>query len=232
MEVARQIIADVLADAHAPAVLWSAGADSTLLLHLVREQASEAVAIWFNTTGRITPPQPALSWAPADVYLLSDGSHHTLVHEFDYSGAPLPVLTDLAPGDACVLTAFPHRTPHIYPPFDVLFAGWKDSDQHWIADGNQLPKDGTVLGQSKLIAPLRHMTDAAVRAAIVEMRIPYTPPPDELPVCSACMTADSATVWCSEQQRYIPRVAWDAPAGIAAFRTRFNLEDHTNGQRL
>lgn len=229
MENVRAHIAELLARSIAPAVLWSGGKDSAVLLHIVREQAPEATAVWFDVGGP-KPAPPAISWAPADVYLLL-GETTVLVHEYDWGGTRLPLLTDLAHGPRCSLTAFPHRTPHIYPPFDMLFVGWKDCDTHWIPGTNLLPEDGTMLGQAELVAPLRHWTNDQVRAATVTLGITYDTT-DELPLCTLCMQPGNDTVWCSERQCYIPRVDWPADAALNAFRTRFNIEESTNGQSI
>lgn len=49
IEAARQVIAEQLADADSPAVLWSSGEDSQLLLWLVREQMPDVQVIHFRS---------------------------------------------------------------------------------------------------------------------------------------------------------------------------------------
>lgn len=231
MELARHKIQQVLTGAQLPAVLWSGGKDSMLLLALVREIIPEPTVLWFRDG---TPDHfakriirewglTAYSWAPADTYLLTNGIDRTLVNEYSFGSDRLPVLTDLGEGTACSRKITP-RTPQLFLPFDVILWGAKDSDTHWVKGSAPFKEDGFMLDNAHVHAPIRHMTDEQVRANLVELRIPYEAVADELPMCTACMTAGSSEVYCPELARNIPRVQWQAAKSLTAFKQRFGLE--------
>lgn len=236
MDTARTNITRMLEDSECPAVLSSFGKDSMLLLHLVQEVRSDTSVLWFRTglDERFARQQIArlmdigvtvFSYAPADIYLLARGLEHTLVTEYAFGTDMLPLLTDLTEGGECLLTKFPERLPELFQPWDVLLTGYKDSDTHWTVGHTKLFEEGVTLGRAKVYAPIRHMSDDQVRAAIVELNIPYQRVHDELPVCTRCMErGDTDTVWCPDEGRLIPRVSWDQQESLSAFRKRFNME--------
>jgi 3'-phosphoadenosine 5'-phosphosulfate sulfotransferase (PAPS reductase)/FAD synthetase len=196
MDRTRQHIADVLATSHSPAVLCSFGKDSLLLLDLAREHRPDIPVIWFRTgqderfarqvirDWQLT----AYSWAPADIYLLTDGERRTLVHEYGVGAGRFPVLTDLAGDGPCAADKFAARRWTTNLPFDTLLIGYKDCDEHWVKGGSRLFTDDVHFDQAKVVAPLRHLTDDAVRSAIIDRRIPFEPTPDELAVCTHCIS--------------------------------------------
>lgn len=238
MDQARKKVRDIFSTAQSPAVLSSFGKDSMLLLALAREVRTDFTVLWFRTGFDETFAKriirewnlTAFSWAPAmDQYLLTNGSDRTLVQEYSFGSDRLPVLTDLAPGTACSRKIAP-RTPQLFLPFDVILWGAKDCDTHWVKGNGHFKEDGFMLGNAHVHAPIRHMSDEQVRANLVELRIPYTTD-DELPMCTACMTASTSEVYCPELRRNIPRAQWEADKSLTAFRQRFGLED-INGKSI
>lgn len=190
-----------------------------LLLWLVREVYTGSVpVIWFRTGldesfGRKVIKQwdlTVLRWRPSAVYTLEEVGQRTLVQEFSFGSDRLPMFTDLrlGLGGKGAWETFPLLPTPTYPPFDTLLVGWKDCDTHWAKGEAPLAKDGFMLGGSEIIAPLRHMTDEAVRSAIIDHRIPFEPTPDELMLCTECVST-------------MP---------LEEFRSRFNLaEEVANG---
>lgn len=146
------------------------------------------------------------------MYVLVEGKKRTLIHEYAMGRSRLPVLTDLKGTDGpCAVDRFRLGTPTLHLPFDTLLVGWKDTDTHWVKGNAPLAEDGFMLDQSQVIAPLRHMTDSAVRSAIIDHKIPFEPTPDELALCTDCI----------------------AKVPLPEFRSRFNLEEeNANGPEL
>lgn len=211
MELAHQKIAQVLAASASPAVLCSFGKDSVLLLDLVREVQPNTPVLWFRTGLDQSYARQMIrawdltvfGWPPADRYLL-EGDGLTLVCEYGINGAVLPMLVDAVDGGECGTNVY---TPNVTVPFDTLLVGWKDTDTHWVKGKAMLAEDGYTLGHTQLVAPLRHMTDQAVLAAIQERRIPFTPTLDELPICRHCISTKP----------------------VEEFRSRFNLKEAFDG---
>lgn len=234
MEQARKNIREAINAAQSPAVLCSFGKDSLLLLALAREVRPDINVIWYRESATPEIIQFArsvirewrlnvYSYWPADVYLLSDGDNLSLVQEYSLGTASLPVISDLKVSEDCALTAFPLRTPQLFLPFDVLLTGYKDSDSHWVKGGAALfPPDCTV-GKAKLIAPIRHLSDSDVRAALYELKIPYKELDDRVGLCAACMTQKSGTVYCPMRKTYIPVEQWDREQALTNFQQRFGL---------
>lgn len=245
MERARQIIRDVLAEATHPAVLWSAGKDSQLLLALVREVRPDVPAIWFKSG--LTSEQQRFaksqilaldlevwSWEPADVYVVPNGEGLSLVREQAFGPQRFPVLSDIEEGETCIGDVATARTPQLYPHFDVLLLGYKDSDTHEALGGPGFcPEDGWQLGKAKVYAPLRHMTDADVWRAIKELNVQYDrsrydeggADSDSTFACSACLQEGAGEVYCRKAGKSIPRVEWNRTESLRAFRQRFGLKE-------
>lgn len=209
MDHAQQRVADILAHSASPAVLSSFGKDSMLLLWLVRQIRPATPVLWLQDG------QPeyfarqvirewdltVFRWHPAEVYKLTNAEQTTLALEFGFGDQRLPLLIDTRPGPTCAVEKFAIRTPTLYLPFDSLLVGWKDCDTHWVKGDGKLAEDGFELGRSCLYAPIRHMTDAQVKAAIADHNIPYVPVDDELALCTSCVDRRP----------------------VEAFRSRFNL---------
>lgn len=218
MELAKQKIRAALESALTPAVLWSGGKDSSLLLRLAHEVRPDITAIHLVTgiktdVGLIMElGVTMLSWPAADTYLLSDGDRRVRVQEFDFDGARLPVITDLEEGEQCARLPQP-SLPFIATGFDVLLWGARDCDTHFLkAVSSSFPPDGYVLGKARLYAPLRHMGNEQIPDDV------YPHPADALGLCSNCFSGGD--VWCPREQAMIAGTAVDWSIGLNAFRQR------------
>lgn len=245
LDRAREVISAALKSAEAPAVLSSFGKDSQLLLFLVREINKDIPVLWFRSG--LLNQQKAFAkrvirtwdlavhgYHPADVYLLPNGEGLTLVREQAFGRHRLPVLMDVEPGEQCVGDFPSARTHHQSLHFDAYLFGYKDSDHHEVLGGAGFsPADGWELGEGRVYAPLRHMTDADVWQAIRELGVPYDVErydrkgldPDSALFCTACLQPGEGDVFCPKAGAHIPRVAWSPRESLAAFRQRFGFKE-------
>lgn len=246
MEQARRKIRDALSGAESPAVLTSFGKDSALLLRLAREVRPDIVAVWFRAG--LLPEQERFaksrilakdlevwSWQPSDVYVLPNGEGLTLVREQAFGEQRFPVLADVEDGEGCVFDFPKERTPALYPHFDRLLIGYKDTDSHEVLGGTGFcPEDGWQLGRARVFAPLRHLSDADVWAAIKALGVEYDEErydrggadPDTYRACSECLKeGGSATVFCPKAGERIPRRNWHGRARLREFQARFGLKE-------
>lgn len=241
MEKARQIIRDALEGAECPAVLWSGGKDSQLLLRLVHEIRPGVPVIWFRAGLAeqrfarrmiIELDLHVWSWQPSDVYVLPNGKGFSLIREQAFGAHTLPVVADIETGERCVAEIVTQRTPALYPHFDRILIGYKDSDSHEVLGGSGFcPADGWELGKALVFAPLRHMDDAQVWAVIAELNVPVDAEryfnggrdPDTVQACTACLNGRAA--FCPKEQQTIPPVEWDAAARRGEFRARFGFKE-------
>lgn len=235
MNKARENVRAALAAANNPAVLSSFGKDSLLLLSLVREVNRSVPVLWFRSAANSEQIKFArsvarlwklnvYSYEPADVYLLANNGDMSVVQEYSFGSDRLPLAVDVARGTDCSLIAFPQRTDLLNLPFDVLLVGYKDSDTHWLKGGNELFSDDYRLGGARITAPMRHLSDETVRSAVTELPgISYKELDDRVQLCTACMEKGDDEVWCSQEQRYIPRTKWDREQALTIFNQRFGL---------
>lgn len=181
-----------------------------LLLALTRELRRDVTVLWFRDGTDESFAKSIIrdwdltvfSWAPADVYLLTNGEQQVMISEYSFGEDKLPMLTDLAPGEKMTLRLSVHTAP-LYPPFDVILWGAKDCDSHWVKGAGSFKADGFQLGGAKVHAPLRHLTDDEVVAELDRQGIPYRKDSDEL---------------------QLPREQWPAEKSLAEFRLHFGLE--------
>lgn len=210
MEEARRKIQQALGTATCPAVLSSFGKDSMLLLHLAREVCDPTV-LWFRDGTAESFAKSVIrdwdltvySWLPADEYVLIDKERQVLISEYSFGDDRLPMLTDLVPGGEVSTTLVNLAPGPLYPPFDVILWGAKDCDSHWVKGAGKFKDDGFQLGGAKVYAPIRHLTDAQVVAALSELGVTYRTESDEL---------------------QLPRAQWPAERSTTEFRQRFGLE--------
>lgn len=240
MDQARKNVREALSAAHNPAVLSSFGKDSLLLLSLVKEIQSDVSVLWFRSAAnraQVAFAREAIkawnlsvySYEPADVYLLANNGDMSVVQEYSFGADRLPLAVDTMHSDTCSLTSYPKRTERLNLPFDLLLVGYKDSDTHWLKGDTQLFDDNYRLGSARVSAPLRHLSDEVVRSAVTQLPgISYRELDDRVQLCTLCMERGSDEVWCSAEQRYIPRSEWDRERALDIFNQRFGL---TGGQK-
>lgn len=241
MERARETIRNVLATAKSPAVLMSFGKDSMLLMSLVREVDRSVPAIWFRTGENEKFAKQVImdwdlevwSWEPSDVYVLPNENGLSLIREQTFGHHQFPVVLDIEEGQKCIGEFLQDRTPVLFPHFDAIFLGFKNSDYHWTLGGSGFcPEDGWELGRAKVFAPLRSMMDSDVWQATRKLGVPideerYTrggADPSTVQACSACLQAGQKEVWCQKEKKFIPRVAWNPALSLSSFQERFGFK--------
>lgn len=241
MEKVRQIIKEVLTEAGQPAVLWSGGKDSMLLLALAREVRPDIPCIWFRPGTHEAFARRMImewnldvwAWEPSDVYLLPNSDGLSLVREQAFGESRLPVVLDIEDGERCIADVLTERTPRLFPHFDALLMGYKDSDSHPALGSGFCPPDGWRLGKAQVFAPLRDMTDEDVWKAIRELDVPFDderytnggPDPDEIRACTNCLREGEGEVFCRKVQAMVPRVAWEPQERLKEFRQRFGMKE-------
>lgn len=233
LEQARELIREQWTQAKAPAVLCSFGKDSMLVLSLVREIIDDIHVIWWRSL--LSPQQQefgkriirewnltAWSWHPSDIYLVPNKENVSVIHEQSFGNVTHPVLMDVEDGENCIFDLPSERTPRLFPHWDLLLTGHKDSDIHYVAK-NYLPPDGWTLGQAKVYSPIRGMTDDQVLRAIKDLNVPYEPVDDTLKACTNCLYDLSGLAYCKKVSNFIPRVPFDRQASLTAFRERIGV---------
>lgn len=182
-----------LMSAERPAILFSGGKDSLVLLDMVREARPDIAVIHFYDG--LNPEIEkvicgwnlnVLSWHPAAQYLIPWNEGIALVSEYSFGEARLPVLRDVVPDDRrCDLEKItPQRTPHFDYPFDLTLWGYRKSDELHPVMPNYFPKMFR-LGPTTMLAPLYEWETIDVIEAA--QRLPFTPCSDALTACARCL---------------------------------------------
>lgn len=240
MNRARQNIKEALGGAPRPAVLYSSGKESQLLLALALATYPDVTIVWlrhaltraqkeFGEAELMRRDLTAFSYDPQSVYYLPTPSGLKLVSEYEVGGAVLPQIRDVAEGEACGLK-ISRGNPMPAPwPFDVVLIGTLDSDEHPLFGRNFFPADGTLIGASRFYAPLRHLSESEVYGALGELNVPVdlfryggdsSRDPDTLTACTRCLSGEGK-VFCPDAQREIESVAWDRESALENFRLRY-----------
>lgn len=228
LDKARKNIAHALNGAKAPIVCWSGGKESQLILKLAND-VRDVPALWFRSVDPcrnkfaenfLASADPtAYSWEPADRYVLPNGQGMSLIEEFSFGNRRLPLISDIAPGERCALNMPKDRVAFVNYTFDVTLVGTKACDSHALVSPTKI--DG-------FVAPLWHMTDEEVWAAIRELEIPVEESvydgreADGPRLCTNCLSRGEGDVFCPEVKGAIPRFNWQPDAALAAFNTRFS----------
>lgn len=180
-----------LMKAERPAILFSGGKDSLVLLDMVRDARPDVQVIHFHDRLDSEAEKAiigwglnVLSWAPAARYLIPWNDGIALVSEYSFGEARLPVLRDVVEGEGCDLERLRNdRTPHFDYPFELTLWGYRKSDELHPVMPDFFPKDFQ-LGPTRMLAPLYDWdTEDVIQAA---ERLPFKPVSDALTVCKKC----------------------------------------------
>lgn len=171
LDQARMQIQDALAASQNPIACWSAGADSMLLLYLLREQKPDIPCLSFmhfwgdvEFAKRIIKEWDltCFSYRPSKL----EFKDNSIVAYYFIKGQFVPVITDVLPGERCgldlgreVLTSRP------IPAFlwDSVFVGSRKSDTHALVP---------TLDMTGFATPLWDWTDDEVLATASDLQIP------------------------------------------------------------
>lgn len=180
---AEQTILLALRHAKRPAVLWSGGKDSTVLLDLARKIRPDIEVIHFKL--------PFLShkyafhhfvqesleltvhdWVPMSVALTHGKNRIDVCETYSLGDGSLKVMRGTEPREAgmpwvCGKEWLNRPKAHVVSDFDVLLCGHKSSDEDPLTGSVPLEIDKKILGSStEMWFPLRHWTDQDISSYI------------------------------------------------------------------
>lgn len=186
----------VLSEFKAPAVLWSSGKDSMVLLHLMRRARPDLPVIFFRE-----PFQPrrysfaqdiimdwdlkVYEWPPVATAVAFRNDVTSLVHRFQVApqhciDLPVDIVEDGAapPPDqttpVCALDILRRPKAGFTAPWDVMFTGAKSSDVDQLAGAVPLSVSLWREADGPAFAfPLRTWTDGDVWQYIEQEKVPY-----------------------------------------------------------
>lgn len=176
----RELLALALALARRPALMWSAGKDSMVLLHLLRASGGNVPLIFHREPH--SPERFAFAdqiirdwqltvfdWQPQEVVVAQRGDHISLLKAYNVS--PTKTITvpvdfyEAGPAEQLVCGAALLRQPTetIDYPFDLVFVGHKSSDTCPLLGSIPLKTDWQRQPDAPdLVFPLKDWTDADI----------------------------------------------------------------------
>lgn len=201
-----------LQNATLPAILFSGGKDSLLLLDMARQIRPDTAIVHFYD--QLSPQVEdvikgrdleILSWRPTSQYLIPWHSDLVLVSEYSFGDARLPVLTDIVDGEDCQLEKLKDtRTPYFDYPFDLTVWGYRRKDELHPIMPSSFPRDFQ-LGPTRMISPLYEWETEDVVDAVA--RLPFPPVTnDAIRMCEKCREG---------------LATWDREATLKYFGERF-----------
>ena len=233
-ETLRERLKQILGQAKAPALFWSSGNDSTLILATLREmnanfsilqrrdlwtkeqkkQADKFIKDWDLTV---------YSYPPTNLSFVGDGEQISLVSEHVVNGFKIPSVMDVVHGTKCIADL--PKTRMEYSPFQFTdyIVGTKKADRHY-AFGEQpmAPEENWQIGDVNFWAPLYDATDSDVLAMLDELNIePKQIDEGDAYLCTKCLHGEET--FCPAEQKMIPPIAWNPQVNLENFRMAYSL---------
>lgn len=176
---AEQVILLALKHAKRPAVLWSGGKDSTVLLDLARKIMPTIEVIHFKLP--FLPHKYAFhhvaqeeygmtvhDWIPCQIGLTHGNNRIDVCETYSLGDGQLKVMRGTEPFEegrpwVCGKEWLNRPKAHVVSDFDVLLCGHKSSDEDPLTGAVPLEIDMKLLGPTtQMWFPLRHWTDADI----------------------------------------------------------------------
>lgn len=231
-EEAYEAIREALRSSTQPALLYSGGKESSILLDMLDRMGSEAARVplicfydeWPPVKDRLRYVEEVfkrnsrilLNFRPLHRFLVPSDEGIDLVNAYDLRGTTLPVLQSPYDGGGqnlpCALywMNLPVKDCPDFP-FDLLLCGGRREDHH-LHFGSPYVSPIMKVGDVGLLLPLLEWSEQAVWKTICERGIGYDVDRydfesklhvDEVEMCTRCLRHNAEPFWCSALQERI-----------------------------
>jgi len=219
-----------------PVLLWSAGLDSTLILAMLREQDIPVDIVQFGRemwTREQKQRADALirkwnlkvfSYPPARISFIGDDEQISLVREYSFMGATIPLISDVIDGDRCIAELDGYKA--FAPPFKwrTVIVGSRKDDTHYSFPENVVPAERWTVGETEFYAPLYEKSRDWVKAELAKRGLDTSEVSDNadsgnISLCTKCL--HGVETFCPLENSMIPAVQWDRTANLQAFRSAY-----------
>lgn len=216
------------------ALLWSGGADSTVLLALMREAGEpfDIVSFREHWTPKFEKRVDDLirkwnltvySYPAAYRSFIGDGKEVTAIFDYPIGGTVIPVIRDVVDGTKCIAEI--DKPVMTYNPlnYDTYFVGTRREDRHYAVP--PFEKDTWQVGNATFHAPLFEKSREEVLALAeyfdIDTEVDEIDQSNNLSACSKCLDTSVEQVYCPEERAMIETVKWDPTRNLKMFRERF-----------
>ena len=225
---------DSLKNATRIALLWSGGLDSTLLLAMMKDLEFDIVQFgrefWTKEQKKRADllmrkwDLKVLSYPSSSVSFIGENDQISLVREYAFMGAMIPMVSDAIEGSRCIadLDSFKCYAPPMKWSHIVL--GSRSEDRHYAFAGQVIPSSEWTVGETTFVAPLFDWTRKEVQDELELRGLPFDEAPEyadsgNLSLCTKCLKG--VDTFCPKENSVIPPVQWNPATNLAAFRAAY-----------
>lgn len=216
-----------------PALMWSSGLESTLLLAMLIEAKAKFDVVqqgreeWTNAQKKRADKLikewnlKVFSYPPANISLIGQDDEITTVWEYAVTGGRIPLLRDVVEGERCIADLTTHRMYTSPIEWDMFIVGSRFDDKHY-AMQSMIPSERWMVGEVEFYAPLAQWTREEVLAKSLEYGLDVEKEVDEgdISLCHNCIKGQGQ-VFCPKDNKYIDSVVWDRNANLEAFKKAY-----------
>lgn len=221
-----------------PVLLWSAGLDSTLILAMLieadipvdivqfgremwtREQkkrADELIRKW---------DLKVFGYPPAQFSYIGNGEELSLVREYAFMGATMPMVSDVIEGERCGITLGEYKAYAPPMKWRTVLIGSRKDDTHYAFEGQVIPSDRWIVGETEFYAPFYDKSREWVKAELALRGLPYEEVSDDadsgnIALCTKCL--QGVETFCPQEQKMIPPIQWSPAQNLAAFQSAYGI---------
>lgn len=228
---------DVLKNYKCPVLLWSAGNDSTLLLSMLIEANIPVDIVQFGREFWIKQQKKradalimrwnlkVLSYPPIRTSFIGNDEQISLVREYAFMGAVVPMVSDVVEGQTCIadLDSYKAYAPPV--KWDCVIIGSRADDRHYAFANQVIPSEFWTTGDTDFYAPLYDWTREEVLTELQHRGLPCDEVDEQtdsgnISLCSKCL--QGIETLCPKENAVIPPVIWNRHTNLTAFQAAYN----------
>lgn len=221
-----------------PVLLWSAGLDSTLILAMMIEAQIPFDIVqlgrdmWTKEQKRRADDLirkwnlKVFSYPPQQISFIGDSEQISLVREYVFMGAKLPLVSDVIDGSRCIAELDSHKAYAPPMKWQTVIIGSRKDDKHYAFENQVIPAERWKAGETEFYAPLYDWTRDEVKAELKRRGLPSDEVIDiedtgNVALCHSCL--HGVETYCPKENSIIPPIQWSPAQNLAAFQSVYGV---------